>query len=76
MLLTPVIWKKEQLGQYELYAYLNPFTSYVEIISFPLLGKEITYLPYAINFLILLILSLITLVIYKKYKQKLALWSN
>jgi lipopolysaccharide transport system permease protein len=76
MLVTPIIWKKEQLGQYELYAYLNPFTSYVELISFPLLGKEITYLPYAINFLILLILGLMTLVIYKKYKQRLGLWSN
>lgn len=76
MLVTPILWNKEQLGSYEMYAYLNPFTSYVEMISFPLLGKEISYLPYTINFFILLILSLVTLVIYKKYKQKLALWSN
>ena len=40
LLLTPVLWKPEMLGEYHSYVYLNPFTHFVGIVRNDLIGLE------------------------------------
>ena len=76
MLLTPVIWDKEQLGRYSEYIYLNPFTSLIEIITNPLLDKSIDFKPYLISIILMIVGIILTIIIYKKFKKKIVFWSN
>ena len=39
--MTPIIWTPDLLGAYEYLVYLNPFTSFIELIRAPLLGLAI-----------------------------------
>lgn len=47
-ILTPILWDKSKLGIYENYIYLNPFTSFIEIIKEPLVGGETSFISYLI----------------------------
>ena len=40
LLLTPVLWKPEMLGDYSSFVYLNPFTHFVGIVRNDLIGLE------------------------------------
>lgn len=75
MLVTPVIWDKDQIGEYKNFIYLNPFTSFLEIISSPILNNQIIFLPYIICLSIILISIIILFVIYDKIEKKIILWS-
>lgn len=69
-LLTPIIWDKNRLGQYENLVYLNPFTSMVEAIRDPLLGLSTNPIIYVLLFSYLIIGFVISSIFYK-YKNKL-----
>ena len=76
LLLTPVIWKKDQLGNFINYAYLNPFTSFIEIITYPILNYEINYSLYLICLIIGVINLKFTNYLNNKYKNQIVLWAN
>ena len=40
LLLTPVLWKPEMLGEYASLVYYNPFTYFIGIIRNDLIGLE------------------------------------
>ena len=74
VLLTPILWDKSRLGEFENWIYLNPFTSMIEALRNPLLGMEINYMIYLILFFILLINTTVSYVLLK-YKHKVfAFW--
>lgn len=76
MILTPVIWDKALLGEYENFAYLNPLTFFVEAIKYPLLGIKPSNIVYI--GLILFLFSGYTILhfLYKKYKINLKFWAG
>ena len=47
ILLTPILWEKERLGQFKLCLF-NPLTSMIESIRDPLLGLSVNYIVYFI----------------------------
>ncbi len=47
-LVTPVLWKTEQLEDRGYYAFFNPLTHYISIIREPLLGKAPLLLSYGV----------------------------
>lgn len=38
-LVTPIIWKPERLGEYEVFVWLNPFYSFIDFCRAPLMGE-------------------------------------
>ena len=74
-LITPIIWEKELLNEYKLYAYLNPFTSMIEIIKFPLLGLQVPFISYLIVIGIIFILLISTIIIVKLKGKNITYWS-
>ncbi len=69
-LLTPILWDKERLGEYENFVYLNPFTSMIEAIRDPLIGEPINPLIYFV-LLLLILIGFFTCSIFYRYKKKL-----
>lgn len=55
-LITPIFWKKEMLGEYQNYIYLNPLSFLIEIVRDPLIGKipSLNIYIYALIFILLL----------------------
>lgn len=75
MLITPVVWDKSDIGYYEKLVYLNPFTSFLEIISIPLLNQKIIFLPYIIVISTIIVSISLFFFIYDKFEKKIILWS-
>jgi ABC-type polysaccharide/polyol phosphate export permease len=73
-LLTPVIWKKEMLGVYQNYVYLNPLSFMVEIIRDPIIDIVPQLFVYMLNIFFLLILFIISFVLVKTKGARLILW--
>lgn len=69
-LLTPILWDKERLGEYEDFVYLNPLTSMIEAIRNPLIGEAINPLIYLV-LLFSIIIGFFICSIFYKYKRKL-----
>jgi len=74
ILVTPVMWDVNMLGDHQLLANINPFTHILNVIKFPLLGT----LPsqFSTIFIVLFtIANLLTMLfMLKKYKCRLAFW--
>ena len=69
ILLTPILWEKERLGQFKNYVYLNPLTSMIESIRDPLLGLSVNYIVYFILG-ILFVIQFFICHFFFKYKSK------
>ena len=74
LLLTPVLWDKSRLGQYESFVYLNPFTSAIEAVRNPLLGIAVNPIVYLLLILYLIIGFLISSTLYKHKKKLFNFW--
>ena len=74
VLLTPILWDKSRLGEFENWIYLNPFTSMIEALRNPLLGMEINYMIYLILFFILLINTTVSYILLKHKHKVFAFW--
>ena len=75
-LLTPIIWPKSLLGEYENYAYINPFTFFVEAIRDPLLGKFPGFHVYIGLVIILFIGVIITIFLHKNKRNRIVFWAS
>ena len=74
MLFTPILWDKEMLGIYEVYVYLNPLTSFVEVIRDPFLEKNLSIVPYLILITILILNYFICSYLYNRKYKILTFW--
>lgn len=74
MMLTPVIWHPDMLGEYGEIALYNPFTHYLTLLRDPLLGKvpenEVFFAVTGMTIL----LSLLAVWFYRRYRTSLTLW--
>ncbi len=73
-LITPIMWKKEMLGKYEEYVYLNPFTHIIEVIRAPLIGEKIEMFVYLTNFSFIFFGFISVYFLFKLKGSKLIYW--
>ena len=73
-LLTPIFWKKEMLGEYQNWIYLNPLTSMIEIVRDPMIGIIPDLKVYLFNFLLMIILYLANYLVIKFKGQRIVFW--
>jgi ABC-type polysaccharide/polyol phosphate export permease len=72
--LTPVIWKKEMLGNYENYIYFNPLSFMIEIVRDPIIGVFPKLDIYIYNLVFLLALYLLANILIKYKGNRIVFW--
>ena len=74
ILLTPIMWKVEMLGDYAYLALINPFTHFIALFREPFLGKS----PSVASIFNVAIFTLISMILarflYSKFKNRLVYW--
>jgi len=73
-LLTPIFWKKEMLGEYQNWIYLNPFTFLVEVLRDPLLGKIPDLKVYVFSILLIIFLYIINIFLFRFKGTRVVFW--
>ncbi len=73
-LVTPILWKTEQLGERGYYAFFNPLTHFISIIRDPLLGKMPNIISYEISVGLTLTLWALALWIFSRSRNRLIFW--
>ena len=73
-LLTPIMWKKEMLGKYESYVYLNPFTHLINIVRDPVLNGYISEKVLAYNLIFLILSSIVCHLLFKHKGSRIIYW--
>lgn len=73
-LITPIFWKKEMLGEYQNYIYLNPLSFLIEIVREPLIGKVPSLTVYIYAMIFVLFLYLINFVLFKLKGPRIVYW--
>ena len=74
LLLTPVLWKPEMLGEYVNYIYINPFTYFVGIVRNDLIGLEFDIYIWCGAILITFIQFIVFILIYSKKRNRIIFW--
>jgi len=74
LLLTPVLWKAEMLGDYAIYVYLNPFIYFVGVIRNDLIGLDFD--PYIwIGAILITVVQFTTyIILYTKKRDRIVFW--
>ena len=76
LILTPILWDKSKLGEFEFYAYLNPFTSFIEVIKNPLMNLNNVITPYLILILMLLVGNVLSFLFYRYKGKQFIFWAH
>lgn len=74
MMLTPVIWQPQMLGEYGIIVKINPFAYYLSVVRDPLLGRIPEMQTLFVAGGLTLIVSIIALLCYRRYRTSLTLW--
>jgi len=74
LLLTPVLWKPEMLGEYAHYIYFNPFTYFVGIIRNDLIGLNFDIIIWIGALVITFLQILIFFFLYSKKSKRIVFW--
>ncbi|MEQ9518379.1 MAG: ABC transporter permease [Parvibaculum sp.] len=74
MLLTPVIWKPEMLGQRAIIAEFNPFTHFLAVVRDPLLGSIPGINTYITVFAITIGNIVLATYLYHRLRDKIVYW--
>jgi len=74
LLLTPVLWKAEMLGEYASYVYLNPFTYFVGILRNDLIGLNFDIVIWIGALIITFIQFIIFFILYSKKRNRIVFW--
>tara|TARA_Y200000002_G_scaffold71953_1_gene56317 strand:+ start:3769 stop:4566 length:798 start_codon:yes stop_codon:yes gene_type:complete len=74
LLLTPVLWKPEMLGEYIYYIYFNPFTYFIGIVRNDLIGSDFNAYIWYGAFIITFLQLLIFIVIYSAKRNRIVFW--
>jgi len=74
--LTPIMWMPSYLPKENLLLFLqfNPFYHFIEIIRSPLLGMDVNIISWVVSISFAVIGWLFTLLLYGKYKRRIAYW--
>ncbi len=74
IMISPVMWDLELLGDKAIYAYLNPFTAFLQMTKLPALGQMPTALDFAMSTGMVALLWVVALVLYHRVREKIVLW--
>ncbi len=74
LLLTPVLWKPEMLGEYIYYIYYNPFTYFVGVVRNELIGLEFDPNIWIGAILITIFQAFIFILLYSKKSKRIIFW--
>jgi lipopolysaccharide transport system permease protein len=72
--LTPVLWRKEMLGQHQWAADLNPLYHLIEVVRAPLLGQPAASHSWVIVVLMTIAGFVITMPFFARYRGRIAYW--
>jgi ABC-type polysaccharide/polyol phosphate export permease len=72
--LTPVMWRSEMLGRKQWVVELNPLYHFIEIIRAPLMSGGLALQSWAVTFAITLVGFPLTLLIFSRYRARVAYW--
>ena len=73
-LLSPIIWKKDQLADYEYLVLVNPIYHFVEIIRMPLLGMSPDWTTWAVVLGITFCGLLAGFEFFVRFRERIAIW--
>ena len=71
---TPVVWRKEQLGDRGFLAEFNPFTHFLAVIREPLLGQPMPMVSVIVTCALLAVGGLLALWLFAATRRQLAFW--
>tara|TARA_B100000886_G_scaffold281095_1_gene205175 strand:+ start:1099 stop:1899 length:801 start_codon:yes stop_codon:yes gene_type:complete len=74
LLLTPVLWKPEMLGEYSSYIYLNPFTYFVGIIRNGMIGLDFDKILWIGSGVITFLQFIIFFILYTRKRDRIIFW--
>ncbi len=72
--LTPVFWRPDRLGDYEIYVNLNPFFHLIEVVRGPVLGHDDIALHFAVTVALALFAPVFGWLLYGKFSYRLPYW--
>jgi ABC-2 type transport system permease protein len=73
-LLTPVLWRADQVPKRAFFVLFNPFFHFVEIVRMPLLGESAPILSWQVVIGITIVGWLATLAFFTRYRGRVAYW--
>jgi ABC-2 type transport system permease protein len=73
-LLTPVLWRADQVPKRAFFVLFNPFYHFVEIVRMPLLGEPAPLLSWIVVIAITILGSAFTLAFFMRYRGRIAYW--
>jgi ABC-2 type transport system permease protein len=73
-LLTPILWRADQLPGRAWFVLFNPIYHFIEIVRMPLLGKPAPTLSWLVVIGITVAGWVATLVFYSRYRRRIAYW--
>lgn len=73
-LLTPILWRPEQIPGREAFVVLNPFYYLIEIVRQPLLGDVPSLLIWTVALAITLAGFLIALAVFSRFRDRVVYW--
>jgi ABC-2 type transport system permease protein/lipopolysaccharide transport system permease protein len=74
LLLTPVLWKPEMLGEYINYIYINPFTYFIGIVRNDLIGDKFDIYVWYGAIIITILQLLLFLIVYSAKRNRIVFW--
>ena len=73
-LVTPILWRLDQLGDRRFLATLNPFTHLIDVVRAPLLGQSIPPAAVATCAAVAILGWGVTLPLFGRYRGRIAYW--
>jgi ABC-2 type transport system permease protein len=73
-LLTPVLWRADQVPERAFFVVFNPFYHFVEIVRMPLLGSPAPLLSWIIVIAVTIVGWAFTLAFFMRYRGRIAYW--
>ena len=74
LLLTPVLWKPEMLGEFSYFIYFNPFTYFVSVIRNDLIGLSFDIYIWLGMIFITMLNLVIFVALYHKKRNRIIFW--
>ena len=74
LLLTPVLWNPEMLGEFSYFIYFNPFTYFISVIRNDLIGLSFDIYIWLGMIFITIINLVIFIILYHKKRNRIIFW--
>jgi ABC-type polysaccharide/polyol phosphate export permease len=73
-LLTPILWKPDQISEIRWLVMFNPFFYFLELIRAPLLGTAPSPFIWVVAFSITLAMGLAAIPLFARFHDRIAYW--